>query len=494
MNTGTKDTKRKRSNMHNLDKLILETFAATSLKEENKKPADLPKAFIAAIEKRYGPVNKRDFFNDDLSRYMKFSSEDKESGSIGHTVINLPSFFKMYDDFEELVQDIKDLMRSPDIRQDKAARELFDAFRSNFRKLQRYLREERPEQYELIRMRASLAELHEMFVSHANLIIEQNESELKIGRVKNIDIFANDQSSFSDTMFYRLVDSNSSKEFEISVDVAGEQVDLNYVKEENPILAKIGFPHGDAIGNYIVKDINKELEEGKLLKESMLDDIQEDEEEKDDYGRPHVDKKGSRTYIDPKDITPAARAAQMLKEEEPTPEEEGEEKGAILEDATDQILAKFPTLQAVIVRLQTEDFKQFVDSIDWISPRPTSFRVNLKNGQEYIIKWMGKGFEAQILGKRYYLNKIDDYQQALDKLSILYKEGPMSGAGEGEPADTDTGGGGGGGGDFPGDDAAGGGGEEEPEVGIGGDDTGGEEPADLGGEEIDFEDGEEGDI
>ena len=106
---------------------------------------------------------------------MKFSSEDKESGSIGHTVINLPSFFKMYDDFEELVQDIKDLMRSPDIRQDKAARELFDAFRSNFRKLQRYLREERPEQYELIRMRASLAELHEMFVSHANLIIEQNE-------------------------------------------------------------------------------------------------------------------------------------------------------------------------------------------------------------------------------------------------------------------------------------------------------------------------------
>ena len=295
-------------------------------------------------------------------------------------------------------------------------------------------------------------------------------------------------------MFYRLVDSNSSKEFEISVDVAGEQVDLNYVKEENPILAKIGFPHGDAIGNYIVKDINKELEEGKLLKESMLDDIQEDEEEKDDYGRPHVDKKGSRTYIDPKDITPAARAAQMLKEEEPTPEEEGEEKGAILEDATDQILAKFPTLQAVIIKLQTEDFKQFVDSIDWISPRPTSFRVNLKNGQEYIIKWMGKGFEAQILGKRYYLNKIDDYQQALDKLSILYKEGPMSGAGEGEPADTDTGGGGGGGGDFPGDDAAGGGGEGEPEVGIGGDDTGDEEPADLGGEEIDFEDGEEGDI
>ena len=479
--------------MHKLDRLILETFASTSIREENKKPDDLPKAFIAAIEKRYGPVHERDFFNDDLSRYMKFSSEDKESGSIGHTVINLPSFFKMYDDFEELVQDIKDLMRSPDIRQDKAARELFDAFRSNFRKLQRYLREERPEQYELIRMRSSLAEIHEMFVSHASLLKEQRADELKIGRVKNIEIHVNDQSSFSDTMFYSLVDTKSGKEFEISVDVAGEQVDLNYVKEENPILAKIGFPDGDAIGNFIVKDINKELDEVKVINESMLDDIQE-EEETDDYGRPTVDKKDSRTFIDPKDMTPAARAAKMLKEEEPVPEEEPNTDApeeTILEDATDTILAKFPTLKAAIVKLQTEDFKEFVDSIDWISPRPTSFRINLINGQEYIIKWMGKGFEAQILGKRYYLNKIDDYQQALDKLAILYREGPMSGAGEGEAADTDTGGGGGGGGDFPGDDAAGGGGEEGGED-LGGDleadDTGGE---DLTDEPIDFEAGEE---
>ena len=551
--------------MHKLDRLILETFASTSIREENKKPDDLPKAFIAAIEKRYGPVHERDFFNDDLSRYMKFSSEDKESGSIGHTVINLPSFFKMYDDFEELVQDIKDLMRSPDIRQDKAARELFDAFRSNFRKLQRYLREERPEQYELIRMRSSLAEIHEMFVSHASLLKEQREDELKIGRVKNIEIYVNDQSSFSDTMFYSLVDTKSGKEFEISVDVAGEQVDLNYVKEENPILAKIGFPDGDAIGNFIVKDINKELDEVKVINESMLDDIQEEEElphaivgsddtftfgydldaiqnvlnhlkssgyvEGRDYEQ-HIgygdDMPNAITLKNPKmeedtvlgNLLDAASDAgetdyeeyrkqfedykegineSMLDEEEedeeiPEPEEEPNTDApeeTILEDATDTILAKFPTLKAAIVKLQTEDFKEFVDSIDWISPRPTSFRINLINGQEYIIKWMGKGFEAQILGKRYYLNKIDDYQQALDKLAILYREGPMSGAGEGEAADTDTGGGGGGGGDFPGDDAAGGGGEEGGED-LGGDleadDTGGE---DLTDEPIDFEAGEE---
>ena len=185
----------------------------------------------------------------------------------------------------------------------------------------------------------------------------------------------------------------------------------------------------------------------------------------------------------------------LAEAEEPQPEEEGDQEAApetVLEDATDQILQKFPTLQSAIVKLQTEDFLDFVDSIDWISPRPTSFRVNLKNGQDYILQWTGTGFEAQIMGKRYYINKIDDYQQALDKLALLYKEGPMKGAGEEEPASADgvdsadTGGG-----DFPGEEG-GGGGEDFDTGEEGGEDLGGEEGgADLGGEEIDFEDGAE---
>jgi hypothetical protein len=183
-----------------------------------------------------------------------------------------------------------------------------------------------------------------------------------------------------------------------------------------------------------------------------------------------------------------------VEDEEPEPEEPGEESGPVLEDATDQILGKFPTLRQAIIKLQTEDFKEFVETIDWISPRPTSFRVNLKNGQDYILKWTGKTFEAQILGKRYLLSNISDYQQALDKLAILYKEAPMKGAGEEEGGefDTDTGGGGGGGGEFPGDDAAGGG-DDLGGDDLGGDDLGGEEGGeDLSDEPIDFEAGEEG--
>ena len=187
---------------------------------------------------------------------------------------------------------------------------------------------------------------------------------------------------------------------------------------------------------------------------------------------------------------------QVLREaDEPTPEDPiGDEKASeetVLEDATDTMLEKFPTLKATLVKLMTEDFKEFVDTIDWVSPKPTTFRVNLVNGQDFTMKWTGKNFQAQILGKKYMLGNISDFQQALDKLARLYQEAPLKGAGEesegGEAGEADFGGGGGGG-DFPGEE---GGGEDAAfdDAGAAGGEEGGGE--DLGGEEVDFEAGEE---
>jgi hypothetical protein len=182
---------------------------------------------------------------------------------------------------------------------------------------------------------------------------------------------------------------------------------------------------------------------------------------------------------------------QVLREaEEPTPENPiGDEKASeetVLEDATDTMLEKFPTLKATLVKLMTEDFKQFVNTIDWVSPKPTTFRVNLLNGQDFTLKWTGKNFQAQILGKKYFLGQINDFQQALDKLARLYQEAPLKGAGEeggAEGGEADFGGGGGGG-EFPGEEAA----FTEPGAEGGAEAGGGE---DLEGEEIDFEAGEE---
>jgi hypothetical protein len=190
------------------------------------------------------------------------------------------------------------------------------------------------------------------------------------------------------------------------------------------------------------------------------------------------------------------REAEEIKPQDPTGDKEAGPE-TVLEDATETMLQKFPTLKGTLIKLMTRDFNEFVDTIDWVSPKPTTFRVNLVNGQDFTLKWTGKNFQAKIQGKKYFLGQINDFQQALDKLALLYQEAPLKGAGEaGEPGaggEADFGAGGGGG-DFPGGE---GGGEEaaftEPGAPEPGGEGGGEEAggADLGGEEIDFEAGEE---
>ena len=423
-----------------LERIILEQYANIS---ERKKFEDLPAAFKNAIEKRYGKLHPKDFFSDDLTRYMKFDGENKTTGQVTHKVIPIPSFNKMYDDFQDIVDDIKVLMRSKDVRTDKAARELFELIKTNFRKLQRYLRIERPDQYAVIRSRVALQELVDLFKTHVSIIAEEKNI------LSEVSFFESDTEKINSAIERFSKESSLEPEFikkNLLIYFSGDKEDTQD-KTDPKVLSFIR----DVLYKFTEPRVIKAYLKGErldILKENLLDELEE--------------------------------------QEEVTPEEEGEEEGAVLEDATDTILGKFPTLKAAIVKLQTDDFKEFVDKIDWISPRPTSFRVNLKNGQDYILKWTGKTFEAQILGKRYLLSNIADYQQALDKLAVLYKEAPMTGAGE-EPADVDTGGGGGGGGgDFPGDDAAGGGEEGGDEVdALGGGEEGG--GADLGGEEIDFE-------
>src|SRR5574344_876619 len=102
-----------------------------------------------------------------------------------------------------------------------------------------------------------------------------------------------------------------------------------------------------------------------------------------------------------------------------------EADNSVLPDSTEQILAKYPQLRHCLERLQTEDFMEFVAGIDWISPKPTVFRINLKNGTNFNLKWMGKDFEATISGKKYYLGQLTDYQKALSRLTDLYQEGPL---------------------------------------------------------------------
>ena len=66
-------------------------------------------------------------------------------------------------------------------------------------------------------------------------------------------------------------------------------------------------------------------------------------------------------------------------------------------------LTKFPELKAVIIDLLTYDFDSFLSSIDWVAPKPTTFRINLKNDQSFYLIYNRKSWIAQVEGKKYYL-------------------------------------------------------------------------------------------
>jgi len=86
-------------------------------------------------------------------------------------------------------------------------------------------------------------------------------------------------------------------------------------------------------------------------------------------------------------------------------------------------LTKFPELKAVIVDLLTSDFDYFLASIDWVAPRPSTFRINLKNDQEFYLIWNGRSWIAQVEGKKYYLLNLPEEQNAIHAIARILRYG-----------------------------------------------------------------------
>lgn len=114
-------------------------------------------------------------------------------------------------------------------------------------------------------------------------------------------------------------------------------------------------------------------------------------------------------------------------------------------------LTKFPELKAVIVDLLTSDYGKFIDSIDWVAPRPTTFRINLLNDQNFYLVFNRRSWVAEVEGKKYYLLNLNEEEMAVQAISRILRYGPKADGGEGadvagaedmaaaEPAETETG-------------------------------------------------------
>ena len=93
-------------------------------------------------------------------------------------------------------------------------------------------------------------------------------------------------------------------------------------------------------------------------------------------------------------------------------------------------LTKFPELKAVIVDLLTPEYDSFLASIDWVAPRPSTFRINLKNGQNFYLIYGKRSWIAQVEGKKYYLLNLPEEERAAQSIANILRYGVKEEEGE----------------------------------------------------------------
>ena len=86
-------------------------------------------------------------------------------------------------------------------------------------------------------------------------------------------------------------------------------------------------------------------------------------------------------------------------------------------------LTKFPELKAIIVDLLGPDYAKFIDSIDWVAPKPTTFRINLLNGQSFYLTYTTRSWIAEVEGKKYYLLNLNEQERATEKIARILRYG-----------------------------------------------------------------------
>jgi hypothetical protein len=101
------------------------------------------------------------------------------------------------------------------------------------------------------------------------------------------------------------------------------------------------------------------------------------------------------------------------------------------------VLTKFPILKKVVTDLLTDQFEMFISDIQWVAPRPTTFKMMLANGQFFYFIYTERSWIAQIEGKKYYLLNINEEERAAESIARILRYGGKS---EPEKPEVPTGG------------------------------------------------------
>jgi hypothetical protein len=97
-----------------------------------------------------------------------------------------------------------------------------------------------------------------------------------------------------------------------------------------------------------------------------------------------------------------------------------------------EVVNSFPEILPILVDLMTTDNELFIEDISWVAPRPSTFKIKLKNNQFFFLIFTEKSWIAQVEGKKYYLNNLPEAERASEGISRILKYGENNSDFEGE--------------------------------------------------------------
>lgn len=87
------------------------------------------------------------------------------------------------------------------------------------------------------------------------------------------------------------------------------------------------------------------------------------------------------------------------------------------------VLGKFPDLKKVIESLLTKQYEVFMTDIQWVAPRPTTFRIILGNKETFYLMYTERSWIAKVEGKKYYLLNLSEEESAAESIARILSYG-----------------------------------------------------------------------
>lgn len=103
----------------------------------------------------------------------------------------------------------------------------------------------------------------------------------------------------------------------------------------------------------------------------------------------------------------------------------------------DFLLTKYPSMRQTLEMLMSGAYKDYITGIYIVAPKPTTFKIVLHNDQYFLLTFMGKVYEANVAGKKFYLQTIGEKERCMEAISRLLSLGnpiKTKGPDEGEQA------------------------------------------------------------